>query len=376
MIKRIKILHLITSLRQGGAQRILYELTSSTTDLFEHQIWVIVNSGESEMYEKFRSKGIKINFIENKNLILFFIGIIKLIKYIYKIKPDLIQTWLYHSDLLSIILKVTNIPILWNIRHSNSNLIYSPFHRTITIWICSLISYFVPDSIICCSKSGIKYHKKIGYCNKFIYIPNGSSRYSELLKRKEKRKNKSLYKVGFFHRYNKQKDIETFLKAAEILKKKYARKFILILGGTNMGKNNKKLKEMIRKFELTKETKLKGYINRVEKSIIKCDLTVSSSREGEGCPNIIIESMSYRVPVVSTDCGDSKLIIGESGYVVPKKSPNLLAEKIDYLIGGIEKETPYMKLQDLCEQRWKINYQKEIMIKKYSEVWLKYSNKV
>ena len=52
---KIKILHIITSLRQGGAQRILCELISSTSNDFEHTIWVLMNEKNAEIFTK-RSK--------------------------------------------------------------------------------------------------------------------------------------------------------------------------------------------------------------------------------------------------------------------------------------------------------------------------------
>ena len=97
-----------------------------------------------------------------------------------------------------------------------------------------------------------------------------------------------------------------------------------------------------------------------------------SSKEGEGCPNIIIESMSYRVPVVSTNCGDSKLIIGIWVYCSIKS--NLLAKKIDLLLSDIDDKEKYENLKMLCEKRWK-NITKKDMIKKYKYFWNKYANK-
>ena len=152
----------------------------------------------------------------------------------------------------------------------------------------------------------------------------------------EKRKDIDKYTIGFFHRFNQQKDIETFFKACKILKENYSRKIILLIAGANMDTQNLELAKIIKKYCLENETKLYGFTNEIELYILKSDLTVLSSKEGEGCPNIIIESMSYRVPVVSTNCGDSKLIIGNSGYIVPIKNPDLLAKKIDLLFSDID----------------------------------------
>ena len=279
------------------------------------------------------------------------------------------------KGLVTSILSPLGIPILWNIRHSNSTKENTPKHRLITIKLCRVLSYFIPIKILSCSKVGIKYHKNIGYADRFLYVPNGSSRNENFLKRKQYKKQKNIYTIGFFHRFNYQKGIETFLESLYYLKKKYEREFRVIVGGKDMDLNNKYLISMISKLDLKENIHLHGYLNNIDKYIIKCDFTVLASEEGEGCPNIILESMSYKVPVIATDCGDSKLLIGKSGYISPIKNKNILAKKMDLMIQNIEKNTPYKNMQNICEERWKKYYQKEIMVENYKKLWLKYNKR-
>ena len=54
--------------------------------------------------------------------------------------------------------------------------------------------------------------------------------------------------------------------------------------------------------------------------------SVLSSSHGEGCSNFLLESLSYGIPIVASDVGDNSFIVGDSGKIVPAKSPTLLAK--------------------------------------------------
>ncbi len=65
----------------------------------------------------------------------------------------------------------------------------------------------------------------------------------------------------------------------------------------------------------------------------RSEIFVLSSNQ-EGCPNVLLEAMSYGLPSVATSVGAIPEIItdGVSGFIVPKNSPQLLSEAISKLI--------------------------------------------
>ncbi len=62
------------------------------------------------------------------------------------------------------------------------------------------------------------------------------------------------------------------------------------------------------------------------------DIFCLSSAWGEGFPNVIGEAMAAGVPCVATDVGDSAIVIGDAGVVVPLRDEEALAAGIESLL--------------------------------------------
>ena len=98
-------------------------------------------------------------------------------------------------------------------------------------------------------------------------------------------------------RLEKQKDQITLIKAMNLLSK--YRDFQLTIIGD--GSEYQNLINIISKFKLNKNIKILRKITNPKKFFLKNDLFISTSIY-EGFPNVIAESISFNVPVISSNC--------------------------------------------------------------------------
>ena len=116
-------------------------------------------------YEKeLKKKGIKIFSLKmNQNIQFFdfFKKVLKLRQFIKKINPDIIQSWMYHSNFITLFIpKKFYGKLFWNIRHSELDVKFSKKTTIFISIICGLLSKFVPKKIIYCSEKSIFFSRK------------------------------------------------------------------------------------------------------------------------------------------------------------------------------------------------------------------------
>ena len=137
---------------------------------------------------------------------------------------------------------------------------------------------------------------------------------------------KNYLKVLNVGRLEDQKDQMTLLKSINFLKKRIKIK-LLIIGNGSM---EKKLKYYIYNNNLDKTVKILHNISNPFPYFIKSDLFVLSS-VFEGLPNVLLEALTLKKFVISTNCstGPSEILSkGKGGILVPINDYKNLANKI------------------------------------------------
>jgi len=140
--------------------------------------------------------------------------------------------------------------------------------------------------------------------------------------------NKSI-KILNIGRLTKQKDQMTILKALKILKRELIFKSIIIGSGVEQ----KNLKEYIKINNLSKQIKVKKFMENPFAILKQADIFVLSS-EYEGLPNVILEALVLKKIVISTNCptGPAEILSnGKGGLLFKIGDYNQLKKLIVYV---------------------------------------------
>jgi len=183
----------------------------------------------------------------------------------------------------------------------------------------------IPDLIIYNSIRSLNQHRDIGFNKqKDFFIPNGFDTISWKPNNKIQHAvrdslgiQKNTKVIGYIGRGDDQKDIPTLFKAFNIVHKKHPNT-ILVTVGRNLKKYLSKNKNIV----------FLGQRSDVPNLMKSFDLLCLSSK-AEGFPNVIGEAMSSGVPCVTTDVGDAKSIVGDTGWITHPGDPKSLAICLD-----------------------------------------------
>jgi glycosyltransferase involved in cell wall biosynthesis len=260
--------------------------------------------------------------------------ILKLFLLVLRSKPDIVQTWMYHSDLLGgIVARLCGIDkICWNIRHCNLDIDKNKTSTLIVVRLCSILSSILPSKIICNSITGMQNHTLFGYYSgNFCVIPNGFETNKFFPNLEIRRQTRASLKItdckflfGNVGRFNKQKNHHDLLSAFALILDKNPNS-VLVCCGNDVTLENKVISEQVQKLNISSNVILLGYRNDTPNLYNAFDAYVSSSL-GEGFSNSIGEAMSSSVPCIVTNVGDSKSIVGNTGWTVDAGCSVKLAE--------------------------------------------------
>lgn len=332
----LRVVHLITSLNVGGGQMDLYKAVTRF-DPAKISSTVISLAPPGKIANWLEDQGIPVLTLNLHPARPNPLALWRLRQMLKKIRPHILQTYLYHADLLGYLAgRWAGVPIiLWNLLQSQMEFRRYRWTTWLTVWLCARLSRGV-KRIIVNSVAGIKAHALLGYDPEgMVLITNGyeMDRFKpDPVSYREVRQELGLppegLLVGLLARFDPQKDQANFLRAAGLVAAEHP-EVTFLMGGNGVSAENPAFARLLREIPVPPERlRLLGERLDMPRLLAALDVFVSSSAFGEGHPNVVGEAMCCGVPCVVTDVGDCALMVGNTGLVVPPRDPEALARAL------------------------------------------------
>jgi glycosyltransferase involved in cell wall biosynthesis len=331
----IRVVHVASGLRTGGAEMSLLRLVQHLDSPSFPSLVVALRAGGA-VAEKMRELGIQLIEIEGNSISQSLRNWRQAVERVEQFRPSVIHGWMYDGNLAASWMhrRMRNdAKLAWNVRSSIATLGDRPFRLKCSILLNALYSAR-PDVVVFNSLAAVGQHRRIGFrAKKVAVIANGLD-VSNFPPMQPEFRAEARRQLGFaaetlvvciVARFHPMKDHANFLAAASRLRDTNA-SFLMI--GPGVVETEPRLASLIRRFKLEGRVTCIGERHDIPELLAAADVFCLSSAWGEGWPNSVAEGMASGLPCVVTDVGDSAILLGDGGIVVPPGDSAALAEAL------------------------------------------------
>jgi len=374
MNKRLSLMLIHPNFSTGGAETQITQLLSSLSRAYDLHV-VIFNDIQHRILDLSSTHSdVTFHNLEKQpgplQLPTFLWKLLRLVK---KIDPAVIMSFLHHVNLLSLAIgRITGKKtIIWGLRTSNFLPREFGLKGDLVDKANIKFSSYV-DVLISNNRSGLKQFQNRGALPKMsVFIPNGidTDKYSpsETYRRQSRQEigvDENTTVVGIVARVVPWKGYEVFLKAAAMVAQQKSNTVFVCIGNGNP-EFEQHCAELVSQHGLESVVKWLG--DRLDIPIILngIDIFTLTSTSGEGFSNALCEAMATARYVISTDVGDSKEIIGDTGVVIEPNNSIALAEAV---ISAVDDITGRKLMGQLARQRILTSYSIAQCSKHYEQI--------
>lgn len=367
------MLHVITGLNDGGAEAVLHRLVVNAPGDLHH---VVCLTGHGKYVPILRSCGAEVTVLGMPRGQVTLRGLRGLWQAIRHWQPSVVQTWMYHANLLGgVVGRLRRVPVVWGIHHTTLDRQRSA--RT-TIWVaraCAWLSRWVPTRIVCCAEKAREVHALLGYdVGRMTVIPNGYELSHFAPDARARTRLRAEWGVpddqplvGMVGRFDPQKDHANLIAALGGLHAA-GTNFSTVLVGSGIDASNRALTNQIAEVGLAQRTRLLGPRADIPAVMSALDVHILSSY-GEAFPNVLAEAMACGTPCVTTDVGDAARIVGDTGWVVPPRDSKALADGISEVLIALQEPASWQERKKRSRRRIVDEFGIDEMVSRYRDVW-------
>ncbi|WP_279131727.1 glycosyltransferase [Photobacterium phosphoreum] len=359
----MKILLVITSLGMGGAENLVVNLADKYVEQ-GHEVIIAYACGNAVVTPT--NENIKLVSLGVSHYIDFFSAYFKLRTLVKNFQPDVIHSHMIHSNLLARLIRLTTkVPRL-----------VCTAHNTNEGGRLRMLAYRMTDGLADIStnvsQEATDKFVELGAvtAGRMITVLNGINTDSFLFSIEKRIKYRNQFKINNDEKLivavgslNPRKDYSNLLNAISIIVANKLNVKVKIIGD---GPLKDKLLQLVEELNLTGVVEFVGISRDVPGMMSASDLFVlSSSFEGFGL--VVAEAMSCERPVVVTDCGGVKEVVGDVGKLVAPKNSDDLAKGIIEILGKSEQELQQLGKQG--RQRILDEYSLDYVVEQYMNLY-------
>lgn len=322
----------ISSMRKGGAERVIANLAQYLDEKGYHVVLVTTHKAEIEYEVPDNVKRILSEPDEHElqgGRIRNFLTRFRKLRRIWKEeKPDAIVSFIGKNNIMAILTSLgMGIPVAVSVRGEPGEEYYNGLLRFLARNL-----FYLADGVILQTKRCMEFFPK-GVRKKAIILKNPVN---PVFFREPYRgeREKTIVAVG---RVDENKNHEMLIRAFAGIADEFPEYRLIIYGD---GDKRSDLLKLTKELKLEDRISLPGNIDNVADAIYKTRVFVLSSNT-EGMPNTLIEAMILGLTVISTDCpcgGPAELIVhGVNGLLSPVKDINSMKENLQYVLNNLHR---------------------------------------
>jgi glycosyltransferase involved in cell wall biosynthesis len=359
----LKVLQVIPTLDRSGAEKQMVMLAKGLPrDRFLVEVATLTRLGAFEA--ELTAAGVPVTAI-GKRLKLDPLALARLVRYLKVGKFDVVQTWIFAANTYGrVAARLAKVPVvvvaemavdLWKGRSEQW------FDRRLALWC---------DRLVGNSHAVVDFYRKVGVPDdRLAMIYSGTDdneppAIDRVAIRAELGFEAGAPLVLFAGRLAEQKRVDDLLKAVDLLQHVQPDMRTLIVGE---GPLRERLEETARAFQLDGRVRFLGHRDDVPRLMAAADVIVLPSSY-EGLPNVVLEAMRFRKPVVATSApGTTEVVVdNETGVLVPVGNVMLLARAIRDLVRDPARAS---RLGEAGRARVEAHFRADMMVAQFANLY-------
>ena len=363
------VVHLITSLENGGAQEVLRTICDQTTREYKHVVFYMTGNNA------YKSSDTQYLSAATSLAIKGPASLVHAIKFVHNFckneaSPVCIQGWMYHANLLALLVKCVSprTPILFGIHNGSDQRAFTSFSGFVASRICSLFSGFAKAAVFVSQKAVVShapYRNAVVISNPLKILKKDV----EPLKKLDfSNLDPSSLTLACVARFDPIKNIGFQLDVLQQLHKR-GLSVRLIMAGEGMASGNGALVEMIRARNLEGSVVLRAVLADVTSVYKQADFAILTSK-CESFSNVLLESIACGTPFISSDVGIAEDLVSPESQIVRSYEISDWVAVMEHKLQDKKTSQVAASVRQFYEHV-SSRYQPEHIAKLYSNAWSK-----